>query len=335
MKAIVQEAYGSADVLRLRDVEVPEIGDGEVLVRVHAAGFEPGVWHVMTGLPYLVRVMGYGLRRPKVGVRGNDVAGSVEAVGKDVTRFRPGDKVFGVCHGAFAEYARASEEKLAPKPANLTLEQAATIPVSALTALQGLRDKGRVQPGQQVLVLGAAGGVGSFAVQIAKALGAEVTGVCSTNKTDLVRALGADQVIDYTRDEVTDGRRRWDLILDTAGNRPLSKLRRALTPEGTLVIIGGEGGGRWLGAMTRVLGALALSPLVRQRLRFMIAEARQEDLELLKELAEAGKLAPLLDRTFPLSQVPDAVRYWEAGRARGKVVIAVREQENGRPERQA
>ncbi len=324
MKAIVQEAYGSADVLELRDIDRPEVGDGDVLVRVHAAGLEPGVWHIMTGLPYLVRLMGYGLRGPKVRVRGNDVAGCVEAIGKQVTRFRPGDEVFGVCYGSFAEYARAPEDKLAPKPANLTFEQAAAVPISAFTALQGLRDKGEVKPGQKVLIIGAAGGVGSFAVQIAKVLGAEVTGVCSTTKTDLVRSIGADHAIDYTREDFADGRRRWDLILDTAGNRPLSRLRRALTPEGTLVLIGGEGGGRWLGGMERVLRALLLSPLVRQNLRFMMAKALREDLQFLKDLIEAGKVRPVIDRTYPLREVPEAIRYWEGGHARGKVVIAVR-----------
>ncbi len=323
MKAIVQEAYGSADVLELRDIDKPDIGDDDVLVRVHAAGFEPGVWHVMAGLPYLVRIMGFGLRKPKVRVRGNDVAGRVEAVGKNVTRFQPGDEVFGVCHGSFAEYARAGEEKLVRKPANLTLEQAAAVPISALTALQGLRDKGEVKPGQKVLIIGAAGGVGTFAVQIAKALGAEVTGVCSTTKTDLVRSIGADHAIDYTREDFADGRQHYDLIVDTAGNRSLSHLRRALTPEGILVLIGGEEGGPWLGGMERVLRALILSPLVRQKLRFMIAMARKEDFQFLKELIEAGKVTPVIDRTFPLSEVPEAVRYWKNGHARGKVVITV------------
>ena len=219
-------------MLELRDIDRPVVGDDDVLVRVRAAGVDPGVWHLMTGLPYLVRVMGYGLRRPKVGIRGRDVAGRVEAVGTNVTQVQPGEEVFGICEGSFAEYACARADKLAPKPANLTFEQAAAVPISGLTALQALRDTGKVQPGSTVLVIGAAGGVGSFAVQLAKAFGAEVTGVCSTTKVDLVRSLGADHVIDYTREDFADGARHWDLILDTAGRRSLSQLRRALTPGG-------------------------------------------------------------------------------------------------------
>jgi NADPH:quinone reductase-like Zn-dependent oxidoreductase len=245
MKAIVQDRYGAADVLELREIDQPVPTDDEVLVRVEAAGVDAGVWHLMTGLPYLVRLFGFGLRRPKVGVRGRDVAGRVEAVGKEVTRLRPGAAVFGICEGSFAEYACVREDKAAPKPASLSFEQAAAVPISALTALQGLRDKGQVKPGQKVLIIGAAGGVGSFAVQLAKAFGAEVTGVCSTTKADLVRSIGADHVVDYTRDDFADGARHWDLILDTAGDRSLSHLRRALTPRGTLVIVGvkGEEGG--------------------------------------------------------------------------------------------
>ncbi|MGH2766314.1 MAG: NAD(P)-dependent alcohol dehydrogenase, partial [Actinomycetota bacterium] len=262
MKAIVQDTYGSSDVLQLRDIDKPVVEDADLLVRVHAAGVDPGVWHLMTGLPYLVRIMGYGLRTPKTRVRGRDVAGSVEEVGRNVTQFQPGDQVFGICEGSFAEYATAREDKVLPKPANLTFEQAAAVPISAITALQALRDKGQVQPGQRVLVIGAAGGVGTFAVQLAKAFGAEVTGVCSTTKADLVRSIGADDVIDYTRDDFADGARRYDLILDTAGRRSLSHLRRALTPRGTLVIIGGEGGGRWLGGFDRNFRAGMLSPFV-------------------------------------------------------------------------
>jgi NADPH:quinone reductase-like Zn-dependent oxidoreductase len=232
MKAVVQDTYGSPDVLELRDIDKPVIGDDDVLVRVQAAGVDPGVWHLMTGLPYLVRIMGYGLRKPKVRIRGRDVAGRVEAVGRNVTRFHPGDEVFGSCDGSFAEYVCAREDKLAPKPANLTFEQAAAVPISGLTALQAIRDKGQVQPGQKVLIIGAAGGVGTFGVQLAKAFGAEVTGVCSTTKVDLVRSIRANEVIDYTRDDFTDGARHYDLILDTAGRRSLSHLRRALTPRG-------------------------------------------------------------------------------------------------------
>ena len=324
MKAVVQDTYGSPDVLELRDVDKPVPKPDEVLVRVHAAGVDPGVWHLMTGLPYLVRVMGFGLRTPKVRIRGGDVAGRVEAVGANVTRFRPGEEVFGIGDGSFAEHVRARPDKLAPKPANLTFEQAAAVPTSALTALQALRDKGGVQLGQTVLIIGAGGGVGSFAVQLAKAFGAEVTGVCSTTKLDLVRSIGADHVIDYTREDFTDGARHWDLIVDTAGRRSLAQLRRALTRRGTLVIVGGEGGGRWLGGFDRlILRAPILSAFVRQRLRPLISKERSEDLLVLKELIEAGKLTPVIDRTYPLSEAPDAIRHLEAGHARGKIVIKV------------
>jgi len=324
MKAIVQDRYGSADVLELGDVDMPVPKDDEVLLRVHAAGVEPGVWHLMTGMPYLVRLLGYGLRRPKVRVRGRDVAGRVEAVGKDVTEFRPGDEVFGICEGSFAEYACARADKLVPKPANLTFEQAAVVPISALTALQGVRDRGQVQPGQRVLVIGAAGGVGSFAVQLAKAFGAEVTGVCSTTKADLVRSIGADQVIDYTREDFADGTRHWDLILDTAGNRSLSQLQRALAPKGTLVLVGGEGGGRWLGGFERQLfWAPMRSPFVGQKLRSLASKERKEDLQTLRELIEAGKVTPVIDRTYPLAEAPEAIRYLAQGHPRGKVAVTV------------
>ncbi len=324
MKAVVQDAYGSPAVLELRDIDKPVVGDDDLRVRVHAAGVDPGVWHLMTGLPYLVRIMGYGLRKPKVGIRGRDVAGRVEAVGKNVTRFHPGDEVFGTCEGSFAEYVCARPDKLAPKPANLTFEQAAAVPISALTALQAIRDKGKVQPGQKVLIIGAAGGVGTFAVQLANAFGATVTGVCSTTKVDLVRSIGPDQVIDYTRDDFADGAQLYDLILDTAGNRSLSHLRRALAPRGTLVIVGGEGGGRWLGGFDRqILRAPILSPFVSQKLRPFISKERREDLVVLKELIEAGKVTPVIDRTYPLSEVPKAIRHLGEGHARGKVVITV------------
>jgi NADPH:quinone reductase-like Zn-dependent oxidoreductase len=324
MKAVVQDTYGPADVLELREIDQPVVGDDEVLVRVHAAGVDPGVWHLMTGLPYLVRVMGYGLRTPKVGVRGRDVAGRVEAVGTNVSQVQPGEEVFGICEGSFAEYACARPGKLAPKPANRTFEQAAAVPISGLTALQALRDTGKIQPGQQVLVIGAAGGVGTFAVQLAKALGAEVTGVCSTTKVDLVRSIGADHVVDYTREDFADGARHWDLIVDTAGRRSLSQLRRALTRRGTLVIVGGEGGGRWLGGFDRqILRAPLRSALVRQRLRPFISKERRADLVVLKGLIEDGKVTPVIDRTYPLSEVPEAIRHLEEGHARGKVVITV------------
>ena len=322
MKAIVQDTYGSADVLQLRDIDKPEIGDGEVLVHVRAAGVDRGVWHLMTGLPYLLRIAGYGLRTPKTRVRGREVAGRVEAVGKDVTRFRPGDEVMGTAEGSFAEYACAREDRLAPKPANLTFEQAAAVPISASTALQALRDQGQVQPGQRVLVIGASGGVGTYAVQLAKAFGAEVTGVSSTTKVDLVRSIGADHVIDYTREDPVDGAQLYDVILDIGGNRPLSHLRRGLARRGTLVFVGGEGGGRWTG-MDRQIRALAISPFVRQRLRVFVAREHYEELHALSELIEAGKVTPIIDVTYPLSQAPEAVRYLEAGQARGKVVITV------------
>lgn len=324
MKAIVQNVYGSADVLELREIDRPIPGDGEVLLRVHAAGVDPGVWHLMTGRPYLVRVMGFGLRKPKVRVRGRDVAGRVEAIGKNVPRFKPGDEVFGTVEGSFAEYVCAREDRLVHKPANLSFEQAAAVPISGQTALQGLRDAGKAEPGQKVLIVGAAGGVGTFAVQIAKALGAHVTGVCSSMKLDLVRSIGADDVIDYTRENFADGAHRYDLILDTAGNRPLAQLRRALAPLGTLVIVGGEGGGRWLGGFDRqIFRAPILSLFVGQTMRPLIAKESTQDLIAMKELIEAGKVKPVIDRTFPLSEAPDAIRYLAEGHARGKVVILV------------
>jgi NADPH:quinone reductase-like Zn-dependent oxidoreductase len=323
MRAVMQDTYGTADVLRLADVALPEITDDEVLVRVRAAGVHIGDWHLMTGQPYLMRVMGFGLRAPKGRVRGTDVAGTVEAVGKNVTQFRVGGDVFGTCAGSFAEYATGRVDTLTLKPANLTFEQAAAIPTSACTALQALK-AGQIAADQQVLIIGASGGVGLFAVQIAKAFGAEVTGVCSTAKVDLVRSIGADHVIDYDRDDFTRSGQRYDLILDMGGNRSLSQLRRALTPAGTLVLVGGEGGGRLIGgAMGRSMRALALSPFVSQRLRMIIARAKSEDLRLLKELFEAGKVIPVIDRTYPLSGVPDAIRELYSGRARGKFVITM------------
>jgi NADPH:quinone reductase-like Zn-dependent oxidoreductase len=322
VKAIVQDTYGSADVLELRDTDTPVVGDDDVLVRVLAASAHIGDWHTMTGLPYLGR-MAFGLRSPKSGIRGQDFAGRAEAVGKDVTRFQPDDEVFGTCDGSFAEYATARIDKVAPKPANLSFEQAATVPTSGSTALQGLRDAGKVQPGQKVLIIGAGGAVGSFAVQIAKAFGAHVTGVCSTSKVDMVRSIGADDVIDYMRDDFADGTHRYDLILDTAGNRSVSHLRRALSPRGTLVIVGAEGGGRWFGGIDRQLRALMLSPFVSQKLGTFIAKAKVEDLLALKELIVAGKVTPVIDRTYPLSEVPEAMRHLEEGHARGKVVITL------------
>ena len=323
MQAILQDSYGSADVLRLARIAVPEIADDDVLIRVHAAGVHIGDWHLMMGQPYLMRVMGFGLRAPKAPVRGLDVAGTVQAVGKNVTRFQVGEVVFGTGEGSFAEYTTGREDTLALKPANLTFEQAAAVPTSACTALQALR-AGQIRSGQQVLIIGASGGVGLFAVQIAKSLGAEVTGVCSPAKVDLVRSVGADQVIDYTQEDPTRSGQKYDLILDMGGNRSLSELRRALTPKGTLVLVGGEGGGRWVGgAMGRSLRALALSPFVSHNLRMIVATTKAADLEFLTELIEAGKVTPVIDKTYPLSQVPDAIRDLHAGHARGKIVITV------------
>jgi NADPH:quinone reductase-like Zn-dependent oxidoreductase len=322
LKAIVQDEYGSADVLRLDTVDKPAPREDEVLLEVHAAGFDPGVWHLMTGLPYLVR-LGFGLRKPKTRVPGGDVAGVVVAVGSDVSRLQPGDEVFGVCTGAFAEFACGKEKTLARKPKGLSFEQAAALPTSAITALRGLRDAGELKADQKVLIVGAAGGVGSFAVQIAKALGAEVTGVCSTTKVDLVRSLGADHVIDYTSEDFTQGGARYDLILDLAGRRPVAHLRRTLVRKGILVILGGEGGGKWLGGTERQMGALLLSPFVGHKLRAPIAMPRLEDLRFLRDLVEADKLAPVIDRSYPLADVAQAIHAWEQGHARGKVVITV------------
>jgi NADPH:quinone reductase-like Zn-dependent oxidoreductase len=323
VKAIMQDVYGQADVLQLRDIERPAVGANDVLVRVRAAGVDPSVWHLMTGLPYLIRMFGFGLRAPKSRVRGAAMAGVVEAVGERVSDLRAGEAVFGTCDGAFAEWALARPDKLARKPEQLGFEHAAAVPISGVTALQALRDQAKVQPGQKVLVIGAGGGVGSFAVQIARAFGAEVTAVCSGAKQELVRSIGADHVIDYTREDFTDRARHYDVILDTAGHRPLSRLRRALTRGGTLVIVGGEGGDRWLGGLGRTLRAVLLSPFVSQKLRGLVSIERKRDLEALGELIEAGKVKPVVDRTFSLSEVPDAIRYLEHGHARGKVVITV------------
>ena len=325
MKAIVQDEYGTApeDVLRLADVARPAIGDDEILVHVRAASVDRGTWHVMAGLPYPLRLAGFGLRAPKAPNPGRSVAGTVESVGREVTEFKPGDEVYGTCDGSFAEYVRARAGRLASKPANLSFEQAAAVPVSGLAALQAVRDRAQVQPAQKVLIIGASGGVGTFAVQIAKAFGAEVTGVCSTAKTDLVRSIGTDHVIDYTQEDFADGDHRYDAILDTGGNRPLSHLRRALTPGGRLVIVGGETDGRWLGGTDRQLRAQLLSPLVSQKLGTFIASENAEDLKVLRDLVEAGKVTPAIDRTYPLGETPAAIRYVQEGRARGKVVITV------------
>ena len=323
MKAIVQDTYGSADVLELRDIDLPEIANDQVLVRVHAAGVDRGVWHLMAGLPYPIRMAGYGVRAPKYPVLGMDLAGVVEAVGKDVTSFAPGDEVFGIGKGAFAEYAVAPEGKLAPKPANLSFEQAAAIAISGLTALQALRDVAKVHPGQRVLIIGASGGVGTYAVQVAKAFGAHVTGVCSTSKVDMVRAIGADEVIDYTVEDFAAGDTRYDVIVDIGGNASLGRLRRAMTPTGTVAIVGQETGGRWLGGFDRMLRAPLLSPFVSQDLRSVTASENAADMVVLKDMIEAGQVTPVIERSYALAEVPDAIRHIEQGRARGKVVITI------------
>ncbi len=321
MKAIVYHEYGSPDVLALQDVAEPVVTDGAVLVRIRAASANPYDWHFMRGLPYFMRAVS-GLRTPKDSRLGSDMAGEVEAVGKGVTRFRPGDAVYGfVAHGGFAESIAVAEEVLGPKPANLTFAQAAAVPLAALTALQGLRDAGQVRPGQRVLIVGASGGVGTFAVQLAKAFGAEVTGVCSTRNVALVRSLGADHVIDYTREDFTQGTRRYDLILQLAGMQPPSECRRALTPEGTLALSSGDSRGRWIGPLGRIIKAAALSPFVSQKLGSFEAKSNRDDLRFLTELIESGKVTPVIDRTYPLCETADAIRYLETGRARGKVVI--------------
>ena len=321
MKALVQDTYGDPDVLRIDDVDLPAVGVGDVLVRVHAAGIDAGVWHLMTGMPYLTR-LGFGLSRPRHRVRGRDFAGVVEAVGNEVTDFSAGDEVFGTSvTGAFADYVAVAASRVVRKPANVTFAQAATVPVSGCTALRALRDNGRLTAGQKVLVLGASGGVGSYAVQIAKALGAEVTGVCSTAKLDFVRSIGADHVVDYTSTDPVDGSATYDLIVDTGGNRPVSELRKALTPDGTLALVGGEGGGRWTGGFGRQLRAPLLSPFVGQRLTAVMSSERASDLEELSQLMETGALVPAVDSTFPLADGADAIRHYMSGAVRGKAVI--------------
>jgi NADPH:quinone reductase-like Zn-dependent oxidoreductase len=313
LKAITYHSYGAPDALELEEVDEPVVKDNEVLVRVRAASVNPRDWHFMRGLPYLMRPR-FGLRRPKDGLLGSDVAGQVEAVGKTVTRFRPGDEVFThVLAGGFAEYTCVSEEVLGLKPANLTFEQAAAVPLAALTALQGLRDHGRTQSGQKVLIIGASGGVGTFAVQIAKSFGADVTGVCSTRNVNMVRSLGADHVIDYTQEDFTQSGQKYDLILQLAGTRSPSDCRRALTSKGTLLLSSGESSGRWIGPVDRIIKAVVLSPFVSQRRGSFEAKQSKEDLQVLKELIESGKVSPVIDRTYPLSEVPEAIRYARPG----------------------
>jgi NADPH:quinone reductase-like Zn-dependent oxidoreductase len=325
MKAVVQDTYGSAAVLETRSIDRPEIGDDEVLVRVLAAGVNPGDWAIMSGLPYIARPV-YGPRKPKNSVRGTDVAGTVEAVGTGVTRLQPGDEVFGWCSGlggAFAEFAAASEDALVPKPANLSFEQAAAVPMAGLVALQALRDHGNVRAGQKVLINGASGGIGTFAVQIAKALDAEVTGVCSTKNVKMVRSIGADHVIDYTLEDFTQEDQRYDFILDNVANHSLSDLRRALTPKGTLVPNGGGFDNHWFAGGGRVIGAHVLNRFVSHRLRPFLVSPKLEDLVVLKELIEAGKVTPVIDCTYPLSETPEAIRHLGNGHVRGKIVITV------------
>ena len=324
MKAIVQERFGPPDVLRFVDTDPPQVGPDDVVVRVHAAALNPYDWHMLRGDPYVARLMGgVGLTRPKHRVAGADGAGVVEAVGDDVRDVRPGDEVLGWFEGSFAEYARATADRVVPKPANLTFEEAAAVPMAGETALRAIRDVGRVQAGDRVLINGAAGGVGSFAVQIAVALGAEVTGVCSTRNVDLVRSLGAAHVIDYGVDDFTDGSRRYDVLLDNVGGRPLGRLRRALTPTGTLVANAGGSPGHLFGPIGAILRVVAVNGIVRQRLRPLPSPWRRDDLLAVTQLIEAGRVVPVLDRTFPLADTAAGLRHVEAGHARGKVVISV------------
>ena len=323
MKAIVRERYGSPDVLELRDVDKPVLDDDSVLVKVRAASINAYDWHMMRGLPFLAR-MSEGLRKPKSIAMGVDVAGQVEAVGKNVTHLRPGDEVFGARSGALAEYVRGSAKSfLVPKPAGLTFEQAAAMPMAATTALQGLRDRGQLKAGQTVLINGAAGGVGTFAVQIAKAFGAHVTAVCSTRNVDMVRSIGADEVVDYTREDFTKGGQPYDLILDVAASRPLSECRRVLASNGTLVLVGAPDGRRMGPIVARILAMIVLSRFASQKLLPFLAKNSKEDLMFLKELVEAGRIRPVIDRTYPLSETAAAIRYLEEGHARGKIVITV------------
>src|SRR6266851_4952874 len=322
MKAIVYCEYGSPDVLKLENIEKPTPGDDEVLVRVRAASVNPLDWHYMRGTPYFMRMQA-GLRKPKVTRLGVDYAGTVEAVGRNVKRFQPGDEVFGGRTGAFAEYVSVREDRaVVLKPANLTFEQAASVPIAAITALQSLRDKGKIQPGQKVLINGASGGVGTFAVQIAKSFGAEVTGVCSTRNVDMVRSIGADHVIDYTKEDFTKSEQRYDLIIDNVGNRSLSECRGILTPKGRYVMVGGPSSG-WIDPLPRALGALVMSRFVSQDMVMFIAQLNQRDLTILGDLMQAGKVKPVIDRQYKLSEVPKAIGYLEEGHARGKVIVAV------------
>jgi NADPH:quinone reductase-like Zn-dependent oxidoreductase len=326
VKAIVRDTYGSADVLELTDIDKPEPGDDEVLLRVHAASVNPADWHILRGVPYIAR-MQFGLGKPKDRVLGCDVAGHIEAVGNNVTMLQPGEEVFGspFMHGlgAFAEWVCISEDLLAPKPANLSFEQVAAVPLAALTALQALRGQGRIEPGYKVLIIGASGGVGTFAVQIAKSFDAEVSGVCSTRNLEMVRALGAEHVIDYTQEDFTHSGQKYDLIFQLAGTLSPSECRSALTSNGTLLISSGESEGSWIGPLDRVIKALVLSPFVSQKMASFTVKPNREDLQLLKQFIEDGTITPVIDRTYPLAEVPEAIRYLEEGHAQGKVVISV------------
>ncbi len=323
MRAIVRTTYGSPDVLELQEIDKPDLTDDEVLVRVRASSVNPADWHLLTGTPLLVR-MGGGLRKPKRQRLGVDFAGTVEAVGKSVTRFQPGDGVFGARDGAFAEYVSVREDRaVVHKPANVTFEQAAAVPVAAISALQGLRDKGRVQAGQKVLINGASGGVGTFAVQVAKSFGAEVTGVCSTRNVDLVRSLGADRVIDYTQDDFTERDQRYDLMLDVAGGRSWSDCKRVLNPQANVVIVGGPKGNRLIGPMSHLVKARLAAFRSSQKVHFFLAKLNKTDLVVLRELLESGKVTPVIDRRHELSEVADAFRYLGEGHAQGKIVITV------------
>ncbi len=323
MKAIVYRCYGGPEVLKLEDIAKPAVADDRVLIKVHAAGVNPLDWHYLRGLPYIMRG-DVGVGAPKDIRMGVDFAGTVEAVGKSVTRYKPGDEVFGGAGGSFAEYVTVRESRaLAMKPANMNFDQAAAVGIAGVTALQALRDKGALRPGQKVLINGASGGVGTFAVQIAKSMGADVTGVCSTRNVDLVRSLGADHVVDYKQDNFTQLATRYDLIIDNIGNHDLSDLRRVLTPEGSVVIVGGPSDGKFLGPLAGAINAGLYSLFVRERFNFMLATLDQKDLQFLGELMQAGKLTPVIDRRYPLAETAAAIGYLEQGRARGKVVIAV------------
>ncbi|HEX3395770.1 MAG TPA: NAD(P)-dependent alcohol dehydrogenase [Steroidobacteraceae bacterium] len=323
MKAIVYRCYGSADVLKFEDIAKPIAADDRVLVKVHAASVNPLDWHYMQGKPYVMRPMA-GVGKPDSILMGADFAGTVESVGKNVKRYKPGDEVFGDRDGAFGEYVSVREHgAMALKPANMSMEQAAAVPVAGVTALQALRDKGKIQAGQKVLINGASGGVGTFAVQIAKTYGADVTGVCSTRNVAMVKSIGADHVIDYTQEDFTQGSVRYDLIIDNVGNHTLSEYRHVLTPKGALVMVGGPSDNRWLGPLTTSVKAYFVAPFVSQKLIFMLAQANTEDLNVLRDLMQTGKLTPVIDRRYPLSETAQAISYLEQGHAKGKVIITV------------